>query len=612
MRPNEKKLSRDERKALIAKIVNDCKSIAQNHIDEWKPLDSTWPTFEGCAYLRLSTDKQVMVEKGSLEQQVHIAVSEAEIKSRENKVNYRIVRFFIEPGITGRSDKRPEFNSLKDGIEKSLYKFVIAKELSRITRDDLTWHMFMDRCVERDCEFVVRGLRLNPRDPIQRHILNQLAGAASLESSVTSKRQMESNHTRLTISKRLNSTHPILGLDQKVQNGVSITGAYQNNADEGKTARWIFETFVSTESEAVTFKEIQDKGIKNKFGIDFTKGTLHSFLTNLKLIAKVERNAKNKNKDERFLLPYERYEVVELDYEPVISIELWNKAQAVVTKNADRLRKNTKLKKVYLLHGLIQLPDGSKFHGTGANGNGGRKNYYFNKASKLRIDADEVELGASKAVVQVLRDSEKLLKAIKRHSQSETRQELLKSEAQRFMDLIDGYKSEKRRAELRFEALLAEGSKDRRSQYTKEFETTIDRVETEIAKLQAQLDTLERSQTAVVDSFYDNFKQNIEAAKKIQEMISKKADPVYLKGAYAKLFKAVIAEPCQETGTFKLSFIIGEGESRNLGTNGGQGSVMTEVVRPEGLEPPHLSALDPHTYHRFHDRISAFGVWTLS
>jgi hypothetical protein len=595
MRANEKKLTRDEKKALIAKIVNDCKEIAQKHIDDWKPMDSSWPTNEGCAYLRLSTDKQVMVEKGSLEQQVHIAVSEAEIKSRENKVNYRIVRFFIEPGITGRSDKRPEFNSLKDGIDKSLYKFVIAKELSRITRDDLTWHMFMDRCVERDCEFVVRGLRLNPRDPIQRHILNQLAGAASLESSVTSKRQMESNHTRLTISKRLNSTHPILGLDQKVQNGVSVTGAYQNNFDEGKSARWIFETFVSTESEAVTFKEIQDKGIKNKFGIDFTKGTLHSFLTNQKLIAKVERNAKNKNKDERFLLPYERYEVVELDYEPVISIDLWNKAQAVVTKNSDRLRKNTRLKKVYLLHGLLQLPDGSKFHGTGANGNGGRKNYYFNKTNKLRIDADEVELGASKAVMQILRDSEKLLKAIKKHSQSETRQELLKSEAQRFSDLIDGYKSEKRRAELRFEALLTEGSKEKRSQYTKEYETMIDRVETEIAKLQAGLDTLERSQTAVVDSFYENFKQNIEVAKKIQEMVSKKADPVYLKGAYSKLFKSVIAEPCQQTGTYKLTFKIGEDGSKVAVSNGGQGSVMTEMVRGTGLEPAHLSALASET-----------------
>ncbi len=154
-----------------------------------------------------------------------------------------------------------------------------------------------------------------------------------------------------------------------------------------------------------------------------------------------------------------------------------------------------------------------KISWTGANGNGGRKNYYFNKATNLRIDADDVEQSAAKAVMQVLKDSEKLLKTIKRHSQSETRHELLKSESQRIIDMIEGYKVEKKRAEMRFEALLSEGSKDKRGQYTKEFELTVDRVETELSKLQAQLDTLERSQVAVTDSFYDDFKSNIEIAK---------------------------------------------------------------------------------------------------
>ena len=55
-----------------------------------------------------------------------------------------------------------------------------------------------------------------------------------------------------------------------------------------------------------------------------------------------------------------------------------------------------------------------------------------------------------------------------------------------------------------------------------------------------------------------------------------------LKGAYAKFFKAIIAEPCHEIGTYQLSFMIGEGESRIFGTNGGKGSVMTEVVHPSG------------------------------
>lgn len=582
---SEHKLTKEEKKALVAKIVNDCKQIAQKYVDEWKPVDPSWPTNEGCAYLRLSTDKQVMVEKGSLEQQVYIAVSEAEIKSRENKINYRIVRFFIEPGITGKSDKRPEFNAMRDGIAKCLFKFVIAKELSRITRDDMTWHKFMDICDDNECEFVVRSLRLNPRDPIQRHMLNQLAGVASLESAINSKRQKENNHARLTVSKRFNSTHPILGLDQKIENGALVTGAYCNNHVEGKLSEWIFETMFSTESEAITLREIKKKGIKNK-NKEFTKASLHKYLTNVKLIAKAEPNKGNKDKDVRFLMPYEQHKLVDMDYEPVIPIKLWNKVQAIIKKNAENLRKNTKLRKVYLLHGLLRLPDGTTFHGTGANGNGGRKNYYLNKAHNFRIDADDAEEGASKAVIQIIKDSEKLQKSIKKHSQSQTMQDLLKSDIQRLKDMIEGLKQEKKRASQRLDILIDGGSPEKAKQYVAEYEKTLERVDTECTKLQARLDTLERSKTGPTDAFYEQFKDDLAMAKHIQKLVANNADPVFIKGAYAKLFKAAVAEPCQETGTYKLRFFVGNGEVKNPAPNGGQGSVMKTLVPTRGLEPP--------------------------
>ena len=41
----------------------------------WQPVDPSWDTINGAAYLRLSTDQQVSVEKGSLEQQIYIAIS---------------------------------------------------------------------------------------------------------------------------------------------------------------------------------------------------------------------------------------------------------------------------------------------------------------------------------------------------------------------------------------------------------------------------------------------------------------------------------------------------------------------------------------------------------
>jgi len=48
-------------KLLVDDIVAECRTLAKNHIDKWKPINKDWPTMEGCAYLRLSTDKQVAV-----------------------------------------------------------------------------------------------------------------------------------------------------------------------------------------------------------------------------------------------------------------------------------------------------------------------------------------------------------------------------------------------------------------------------------------------------------------------------------------------------------------------------------------------------------------------
>ena len=58
---------------------------------------------------------------------------------------------------------------------------------------------------------------------------------------------------------------------------------------------------------------------------------------------------------------------------------------------------------------MLKAIDQTTFFGTGANGNGGRKNYYFNKASNLRLDADDIEKEAEKIarLRQLAKDAEK-------------------------------------------------------------------------------------------------------------------------------------------------------------------------------------------------------------
>ena len=82
MRRNSKEMTTKERKLFVAKIVADCEAIASEHIKNWKPVNAKWPTVDGCAYLRLSDEDQVAIEKGSLEQQINIAISEAIIGMR--------------------------------------------------------------------------------------------------------------------------------------------------------------------------------------------------------------------------------------------------------------------------------------------------------------------------------------------------------------------------------------------------------------------------------------------------------------------------------------------------------------------------------------------------
>ena len=104
-----KKLNPKEMKALVLKVVADCRGLANEHIRNWQPFNENWPTLEGAVYLRLSDDTQVAVERGSLEQQIHIAISEAVYRSEQERMNYRITEFYIEPGITGTHGNRPEF-----------------------------------------------------------------------------------------------------------------------------------------------------------------------------------------------------------------------------------------------------------------------------------------------------------------------------------------------------------------------------------------------------------------------------------------------------------------------------------------------------------------------
>src|SRR5690606_25330362 len=114
----KKKLTRAEEKLLITKMVQLCQDRAAELMRKWRPLDKAWPTKKGGAYIRLSTEDQVLVGGGSLEQQVNQAFEEMIVRSKEDQINYQIVIVFIDAAISGQTDDRAEFRRLQFQVQK--------------------------------------------------------------------------------------------------------------------------------------------------------------------------------------------------------------------------------------------------------------------------------------------------------------------------------------------------------------------------------------------------------------------------------------------------------------------------------------------------------------
>ncbi len=239
-----KKTDPIEFKKLVRKVVSDCEKLADNYIQAWKPLNQKWQTIEGGVYLRLSDNMQVAVERGSLEQQIHIAVAEAQYRSEQENINYKIIDFYIEPGVTGTNDSRPEFNRLQNDIESKKLNFIVFKEISRLVRDLEIWKRFFRLCQLNECEICIRGLPFNPNDPAAVLMLDQLAAFAEFESRTTSKRIKESNHSALITSGKFNGEYPLLGFDVIRNEEDESTGIYKPNTKELSDVKWIMESFL--------------------------------------------------------------------------------------------------------------------------------------------------------------------------------------------------------------------------------------------------------------------------------------------------------------------------------------------------------------------------------
>lgn len=123
-------------------------------------------------------------------------------------------------------------------------------------------------------------------------------------------------------------------------------------------------------------------------------------------------NKENRDKDQEFLPDNKRYQVVKLPHGPLLDEKLLDKVQTKLKETYDTKKRMGRDNYVYLLSGLLEYEDGTKFHG--AHGKGGKYRYYYNDANKIRIRCDAID-GAVREKIQSFYFSDKsFIKKIKK------------------------------------------------------------------------------------------------------------------------------------------------------------------------------------------------------
>ena len=176
-------------------------------------------------------------------------------------------------------------------------------------------------------------------------------------------------------------------------------GVWLPNKKELSQVKIIMEKFNEHVSYKSLLVELKEMGIKNKSGKDFNAPTLKRLLTNMKYMGKL--NVPSDNNEEPVY--------VDLPFGEVIDKSLFEKVQENVAK-VDKLRGfNKKRSRVYLLTGILQFEDGSRFTGhSGTARNGNPKYYYLNSKNNIKVPAEEVE-GAVFDSLRMFEDNDKMI-----------------------------------------------------------------------------------------------------------------------------------------------------------------------------------------------------------
>ena len=297
----------------------------------------------GVIYARYSSHNQ---KEESIEQQVEECMAFA----AQNKI--KIVQIYADKALSGRTDKRPQFQRMMRDAEKKQFTVVIAYKSNRIARNMLQALSYEDRLSKHGIETLYAKEEFG----------NTAAGRFALRTMMNVN-QFYSENMAEDIRRGLRDNAESCKVNGSLPYGYvrGADGKYAIDPARAEIVRYIYDRVLNGVAFIDIANELNARGLKTKLGNNWNKNSFHRMLENKAYIGVYQHSGY----------------VDEAGIPPIIEKEVFYAMQKYLTTKKHPKGRHT-AGHDYLLTGKLRCGHCSSFMiGCSGTGRSGAKHYYY-------------------------------------------------------------------------------------------------------------------------------------------------------------------------------------------------------------------------------------------
>lgn len=353
------------------------------------------------AYCRVSTDKSD--QTNSFENQQRYFKEYI-----DRNPEWELYSIFADEGLSGtNTKKRIDFNKMIAAAKNGAFDYIITKEVSRFARNTLDTLQYTRELKRLGIGVLFMNDNINTMDADAELRLTIMASIAQEESRKTSERVKWGQKRRM--EQGVVFGRNMLGYDVR-------GGALYINEDGAKIVRLIFHKFVEEQKGThVIARELREAGIETQTGMkEWTNTVILRAVRNEKycgdLIQKKTFTPDYLSHAKKYNHGQEEFVVLRDHHEPIISRELFERAQLELEKRSPSPEKKAKHSNRYPLSGKITCGCcGSKFISRAKKRNDGSQYKAWRCSEAARHGLPHMDSAGNKigcAVSQQIRDED--------------------------------------------------------------------------------------------------------------------------------------------------------------------------------------------------------------